>query len=151
MATQFALITGCSEGGIGSALALAFQERGIRVFATARDISKMSHLAKVPNVTLLKLEPTVQDSVQAVAERVKYATDGKLDYLINNAGQTIMMPTLDFDVERAKAMYDINVWGTIRVTQAFSAMVIAAKGNIINICSIATSVHTPWMGAIPLS
>ena len=148
MTTQSALISGCSEGGIGSALALAFQERGIRVFATARDLSKISHLAKIPNVTLLKLEPTVQDSVQAVAEQVKNATGGGLDYLINNAGQTIIMPTLDFDVDRAKAMYDINVWGTIRVIQAFSPLVIAAKGNIINICSIATSVHTPWMGTL---
>lgn len=149
MATQSALVTGCSEGGIGSALALAFQERGIRVFATARDVSKMSHLAKIPNITLLKLEPTIQTSVQAVAEEAKDATDGRLDYLINNAGQTIIMPTLDFDVDRAKAMHDINVWGTVRVTQTLSPMVIAAKGNIINICSIATSARTPWMGAMP--
>ena len=146
MATKSALVTGCSEGGIGSAIVTAFQKRGIRVFATARDLSKMSHLAKLPNVTLLSLNPTVQDSVQAAVESVKNANGGKLDYLVNNAGQTIMMPTLDFDIDTAKSMYDINVWGTIRVTQNFAPLIIAAKGTIINICSISTSCNTPWMG-----
>lgn len=58
----------------------------------------------------------------------------------------LVMPTLDFDIETAKQMYDINVWGTLRVTQAFADLVIAAKGTIVNICSISTSVNTPWMG-----
>lgn len=97
-------------------------------------------------MTLLPLSPTSAESVEAAVEKVKAFTGSKLDYLVNNAGQTIIMPTLDFDIETAKNMYDINVWGTVRVTQAFSDLIIAAKGTIVNICSISTSVNTPWMG-----
>jgi 1-acylglycerone phosphate reductase len=146
MTINSVLITGCSAGGIGSALALAFRKRGLSVFATGRDLSKLSHLADLSNITLLPLNPTSALSVDAAVEKVKAATGGKLDYLVNNAGQTIITPTLDFDIETAKNMYDINVWGTLRVMQAFSDLVIAAKGTFINICSISTSVNTPWMG-----
>ena len=146
MAPKCVLITGCSAGGIGSALVVAFQARGLSVFATGRDLSKLSHLKELPNVTLLPLSPTSAESVEAAVEKVKAITGSKLDYLVNNAGQTIIMPTLDFDIETAKNMYDINVWGTVRVTQAFSDLIIAAKGTIVNICSISTSVNTPWMG-----
>jgi 1-acylglycerone phosphate reductase len=146
MTLKTVLITGCSEGGIGSGLAQAFQKRNLRVFATARNLSKMAHLEKLSNVTLLTLEPTSGASTNAAVDQVKKETDGTLDYLVNNAGQTIIMPTLDFDIDEAKTMYDINVWGTIRVTQAFAPLLIAAKGTIVNICSISTSVNTPWMG-----
>lgn len=118
------LVTGCSEGAIGYALVEAFQKRGLRVFATARDPAKMQALTQLPNVILLTLDPTVQDSVEASMESVSETTGGKLDYLVNNAGQTIITPTLDFDVERAKAMYDINLWGAVRVMQVFAPLVI---------------------------
>ena len=148
MGPKTVLITGCSAGGIGSALAEAFQKHGVHVFATARDLSKMSHLQTLSHVTLLQLDPTSAPSVQAAVEHVKGQTGGTLDYLVNNAGQTIIMPTLDFDIDTAKSMYDINVWGMVRVTQAFAPLVIAAKGTIINISSIAPCVHTPWMGEL---
>lgn len=146
MAPKYALITGCSVGGMGSALVLAFQKRGISVFATGRELSKLSHLKGLPDVTILPLNPTSATSVEAAVEKVKAVTGGKLDFLVNNAGQTIITPTLDFDIEIAKDMYDINVWGTVRVMQAFSDFVIANKGTIVNICSISTSVNTPWTG-----
>ena len=148
MTPKTVLITGCSAGGIGSALAEAFQKRGMHVFATARDLSKMAHLRSLPHVTLLKLDPTSGPSVQTAVEDVKRQTGRTLDYLVNNAGQTIIMPTLDFDIDTAKSMYDINVWGMVRVMQAFAPLVIAAKGTIISISSIAPCVHTPWMGEL---
>lgn len=146
MALKSVLITGCSAGGIGSALVEEFQKRNMRVFATAREVSKMSHLEKLPNVTLLNLEPTSLQSVQTAVKEVEAQTSGTLDYLVNNAGQTIIMPTLDFDIDTAKNMYDINIWGMMRVTQEFISLVIAARGTIINISSIAPFVNTPWMG-----
>ncbi|KAL8847469.1 MAG: hypothetical protein Q9221_007495 [Calogaya cf. arnoldii] len=144
------LITGCSAGGIGSALAEAFQNRNLHVFATARDVSKMSHLKSLPNVTLLALDPTSETSVRGVLKTLEAQTGGTLDYLVNNAGQTIIMPTLDFDIETAKQMYDINVWGMVRVIQILSPCIIAARGTIVNISSIAPRVNTPWMGEFVL-
>ena len=149
MTLKSVLITGCSAGGIGFALVEAFQKRNFHVFATARDSSKMSQLDKTSNVTLLSLDPTSTNSVQTAVESVRAHTGGTLDYLINNAGQTIIMPTLDFDIETARKMYDINVWGMVRVTQEFAPLLIAAKGTLVSISSISTSVITPWMGESP--
>ena len=56
------------------------------------------------------------------------------------------MPTLDFDIDTVKNMYEINIWGLIRVTQAYAPLLIAAKGTIVNISSINIAVHSPWMG-----
>ena len=148
MASKSVLITGCSAGGIGSALVEVFQKSNLRVFATARDPAKMSHLKALSNVVLLTLDPTLPESVQAAMERVKQETGGTLDYLVSNAGQTLMAPILDFDIETAKKMYDINLWGAVRVTQVFSPLVIAAKGTIVYICSISSCCRTPWLGVL---
>ena len=146
MAPKTVLITGCSAGGIGSVLAEAFQKRNLRVFETARDASKMSHLERLFNVTLITLDPTSGPSVNAAVESVKAQTSGTLDYLVNNAGQRIIMPTLDFDIETAKSMYDIIIWGMMRVTQKFAPLVAIAKDTLVNVCSISTSVSAHWMG-----
>ncbi|KAL9043534.1 MAG: hypothetical protein Q9214_003285 [Letrouitia sp. 1 TL-2023] len=146
MALKAVVITGCSEGGIGSALALAFQKRNLQVFATARDPSKMAHLSDLPNVTLLQLNPTSNSSVEEAAKVVRARTSGRLDYLVNNAGQTMTVPTLDIDIDKAKEMYEINVWGMIRVTQALSPLVIASRGSIVNISSVTANMHVPWVG-----
>lgn len=106
MTPKTVLITGCSAGGIGSAVAEAFQKRGLHVFATARDLSKRSHLQSLSNVTLLKLDPTSAPSVRTAVEDAERQTRGTLDYLVNNARQTIIMPTLDFDIDTAKSMYE---------------------------------------------
>ena len=66
-----------------------------------------------------------------------------------NAGQTIVMPTLDFDIETAKGMHDINVWGLILVTQEVASLMIAAKGTTVVTSSISTEVRKFWMGRFP--
>lgn len=109
MTLKSVLVTGCSVGGIGFALVEAFQKRNLHVFASARNLSTMSQLEELPNVTLLPLDPTSAVSVQTAVESVRAQTGGTLDYLMNNAGQTIIMPTLDFDIETATKMYEINV------------------------------------------
>ncbi|PSN72110.1 hypothetical protein BS50DRAFT_657926 [Corynespora cassiicola Philippines] len=58
MSLQTVLITGCSDGGIGSILALTFQQCGLHVFATARDTTKMRKLKDLFNVTLLLFDIT---------------------------------------------------------------------------------------------
>ena len=116
MTRKSVLITGCSAGGIGSALVEAFQKRNLHVFATARDLSKMTHLDGLPNMTLLPLDPTSVLNVQTAFETVQAHIGGTLDYLVNNADQMIVTPTLNFDIKIVKKLYDINVWGMVRVT-----------------------------------
>ncbi|OCL05911.1 oxidoreductase [Glonium stellatum] len=146
MAPQSVLITGCSEGGIGYALAVEFQKRGLHVFATARTVAKMAKLENVPNVTLLSLDVTSPESIAAAVEAVKLKTGGTLSCLVNNSGSQYVMPILDLDINKAKEMYEVNVWGVVAVTQAFAPLVISAKGSIVNMASIAGCMYPPFMG-----
>ncbi|KAK9364913.1 hypothetical protein V1509DRAFT_451451 [Lipomyces kononenkoae] len=141
------LITGCSDGGIGSALASEFQRRGLQVFATARTVSKMSVLEDLPELTLISLDVTNNPSVSAAVEIIKQATGGTLDYLVNNAGIGYVMPTLDVDIDEAKKVFDVNLWGLLAVTQAFAPLVISAKGSIVNISSVGGALYPPWLAS----
>ncbi len=140
------LITGCSEGGIGFALAKEFQARGLHVFATARSLSKMGPLKDLPNVTLLPLDVTSPESVSSAVATVSQETGGKLEVLVNNSGVTYFMPLIDADVQYAKDMFDVNVWGIVAVTKAFAPLVIAGKGSIVNLSSLAAMISQPYMG-----
>ncbi|OKL59990.1 hypothetical protein UA08_04784 [Talaromyces atroroseus] len=140
------LITGCSTGGIGHGLALIFQRKGFIVFATARDISKMSDLGALPNIHLLALDVTSKTSIQEAVKSVAALTDGRgLDILVNNSGQQYTMPMTDIVEEEARRMFDVNFWGVFAVTQAFVDMVIAVKGVIVNMASISGYWYTPYM------
>ena len=141
-----AIITGCTTGGIGSALAIEFQKRNVHVFATARDLAKMSHLKDTPNITLLTIDVTSPSSIKEAMDTVAAKTGGKLDYLVNNAGSMIVMPTLDIDIDAAKAMYEINIWVMLRVKQAFASMVIEARGKVVAISSAGPLAPVPWVG-----
>jgi 1-acylglycerone phosphate reductase len=79
------LITGCSAGGIGDALAQSFHRRGFRVFATARDLSKIQHLKEM-GMEVVKLDVTDARSLKSAVEHVKASTEATLDILVNNAG-----------------------------------------------------------------
>ncbi|KIW19006.1 hypothetical protein PV08_03296 [Exophiala spinifera] len=138
------LITGCSKGGLGHALAVECQRRGMTVFATARTLSKMSDLKNLPNTTLLSLDVTSPTSVADAVDKITTATGGKLDYLLNNSGQNIILPALDLDIDEGKKMFDVNFWGVLRMIQAFAPLLIEAKGTVVNIGSIVAYLHTPY-------
>lgn len=143
------LITGCSAGGIGHALALTFQRKGFTVFATARDISKMSDLASLKNIELLPLDVTSPASIQSALAHITAQTNGRgLDILVNNSGQQYVRPMLDMDEDEARRMFDVNFWGVFSVTRAFAELIILAKGVIVNIASISGYWHTPYMCTI---
>lgn len=143
------LITGCSNGGIGSALALEFQKRGYHVFATARDPSKMSKLDGLSDVTKLKLDVVSPDDIKAAVATVEKA-GGTLNYLINNAARNHFMPVLDEDLKAVKDLFEINFLAPIALTQAFAPLLINAKGMAIYITSISGNLSIPYMGKTPL-
>ncbi|ROT42885.1 NAD(P)-binding protein [Sodiomyces alkalinus F11] len=141
------LVTGCSAGGIGAAIALALAKRGHHVFATARMPSKIpSELSDLANVTVLSLDVT---SPSSIADAVKAVADlGRgLDVLLNNAGAGYAMPVLDVDIDRAKQVYETNLWGPIRTIQAFSDLLIAHRGRVVNLSTCGAVVNTPWIAA----
>ncbi|KAF2114935.1 hypothetical protein BDV96DRAFT_576142 [Lophiotrema nucula] len=140
------LITGCSDDGIGSALALAFVRHGYRVFATARSIASMSRLEHLDNITLLELDVTKSIQIKRAVEFVEKESGGKLTYLVNNAGQNRFMPLLDESVEEARKLYDINVFGPLQLVQACSPLMVADRGTIVFISSVSGYLNVPWQG-----
>jgi 1-acylglycerone phosphate reductase len=148
MVMKSVLITGCSDTGIGSALALTFAQRGLLVFATTRKISSMSKLQNLPNVRLLALDITDQAQICAAVEAVKKETGGRLDYLVNNAALGRFMPLLDEaeGFEQAKELFDLNVWAQLSMVQDFTPLLMEAKGTVVYISSIASRVNMPWIG-----
>ena len=148
MAIRYALVTGCSAGGIGSALCAELARRGIHVFATARSTSKIPvDLTIQDSVTALALDVTSPASLSAAVEAVRERTGGRLDFLVNNAGGGFTAPLLDTDLDAAKRIYDVNVWGMLATTQAFAPLLIEAHGTVLNIGSITAVASSPWLGA----
>ncbi|KAJ6437643.1 oxidoreductase, short-chain dehydrogenase/reductase family [Purpureocillium lavendulum] len=139
------LITGCSMGGIGDALAQSLAGQGHHVFVTARDTSRISpELRSLFNVSILTLDVSSAVSIADAAEAVRQTGRG-LDVLVNNAGVGYTVPVLDLDVEKAKRLYEVNVWGPVRMIQAFSDLIIASQGRIVNVSSVGAVINTPWI------
>lgn len=85
MSQQTVLITGCSAGGLGYGLSVAFHARGLRVLATARNPTKMEGLRHL-GIETLTLDVLDTNSITNCVEQVRDLTGGKLDILVNNAG-----------------------------------------------------------------
>lgn len=132
------LITGCSDDGLGAALASAFHEAGLEVYATARDVSKMSEVA-AQGIKTLRLD--VQ-SDSSIAECVREVPE--LDILVNNAGGGYGMPVSDLSIPEAKKLFDLNVWSYLALTQAFLPVLLKSKGIIVNHTSVASLCTVPF-------
>src|SRR5215469_16009290 len=141
------LITGCSDGGIGSALAAAFQKRGHTVFAAVRNRQKAPALASLPNVTIVTLDVTDKHSIAQTVQIVHEQTgDNGLDVLINNAGQGGSIPLVDADLESGRKLFEVNFWAVLAMIQAFVPMLVQSKGTIVNISSMGAIIHHPYIG-----
>ncbi|TQB73164.1 hypothetical protein MPDQ_006081 [Monascus purpureus] len=135
---QTVLITGCSPGGIGHALALEFNTQGkcYHVIATARRLSVIEPLRDL-GMSILPVDVNSTESVNDLKKQVTELTGGKLDYLVNNAGRNYTVPALDVDIDEVQQTFETNVVGVIRMCQAFAPLLIEAKGCIVQIGSIA--------------
>jgi 1-acylglycerone phosphate reductase len=136
MSQKTILITGTNPGGIGNSLAREFHAKGLRVLATARNTDSIKDLADL-GIETLSLEVTDPKSIKALKEEVASRTSGKLDYLVNNAGRNYTVPATDIDFEEVQLTYEVNVFGVMRMCQAFTPLLIEAKGTIVQIGSLA--------------
>ena len=135
------LITGCSEGGMGAALAVAFQEAGLRVYATARDPSRMTSLEGA-GIETLTLDVLSAESIAACVSKIP-----SLDILVNNAGASYSMPISDMSINYARHLFDVNVWAQLAVTQAFLPLLTKSKGMIVNQTSVVAATAVPFQSA----
>ncbi|WPG98066.1 Hypothetical protein R9X50_00085100 [Acrodontium crateriforme] len=136
MPPKTVLITGCTPGGIGHSLAREFHAQGLRVFATARQTSTIADL-RAQGIETFALEVTSSASIQALAHDIAALTDGKLDILVNNAGRNYTVPATDIDMDEVRLTFETNVFAVMGMCQTFAPLIIAARGTIVQIGSLA--------------
>ncbi|HKF34532.1 MAG TPA: SDR family NAD(P)-dependent oxidoreductase [Jatrophihabitantaceae bacterium] len=132
--TRVAVVTGASSG-IGAATARRLAAEGFAVVAAARRRDRLDTLAaSTPGIEPVTLDVTSASSVADLA-----ATLPDVDVLVNNAGGAIgVEPVEQADPADWQAMFDTNVLGTLRVTQALlPALERGAGGHIVMTGSIA--------------
>ncbi|KAL9620333.1 MAG: hypothetical protein Q9160_005132 [Pyrenula sp. 1 TL-2023] len=139
------LVSGCTPGGIGAALAYEFQSRGLRVIATARDPSKLIEFSE-RGMDIFALDVASSESINAAVKSVRSLTSGKLDILVNNSGLGYHRPLLDVDLTEARRTFDVNFWAVLEMIQAFSPLLLAAKGTIVNNASVSAITPVPYQG-----
>ena len=122
-----AVVTGASSG-IGAATVRRLVREGFDVVAAARRKDRLDELAAQTGARPVVCDITSDTSVAALAEAVR-----ECSVLVNNAGGAFGLdPIAVADVEDWRAMYDVNVLGTLRVTRALlPALVAGGRGHVV--------------------
>lgn len=141
MNSKVALVTGASSG-IGEATALKLNQLGYTVYAVARRTDRMSALAEV-GIEIMSMDVTNDASMQTGIERI-ITKSGRIDVLVNNAGYGSYGAVEDVPLDEARAQFDVNVFGAVRLIQlATPYMRKQGSGTVINITSMGGKIHTP--------
>lgn len=131
--------------GIGRAIALGLAEAGADVVATARKVQEVAGVAaeiRERSSRTLEIPADVLDrgSLETVRAEMMAAFD-KVDILVNAAGITRRVPTLECPEDEWATILETNLTGTFRACQVFApGMVERGWGRIINVASLATFV-----------
>ncbi|GCB49640.1 3-oxoacyl-[acyl-carrier protein] reductase [Streptomyces sp. NL15-2K] len=142
-----ALVTGASTG-IGKAAALALAAAGFETVGTSR---KTSGADRRDGVTFLALDVGSDDSVAAAVEQV-IERFGRIDVLVNNAGIGSSGADEENSLAQAQRLFNINVFGVMRMTKAvLPHMRAQGSGRIINISSVLGFLPAPYMATYSAS
>src|SRR5918995_3475366 len=139
-AEQVALVTGASSG-IGEAVARALVGAGFTVYGTSR---RAAGGEKRDGVVFLPLDVTDDASV-AGAVREVLDRSGRIDVLVNNAGIAVSGAAEESSIEQARALFETNLFGSMRVTRAvLPHMREQGSGRIINVSSVLGLLPAPF-------
>lgn len=135
------LVTGASSG-IGLACANALQSEGHIVYGSSRNLANMKSVSFKP----IELDITDDASVKTAIDAIIKA-EGKIDVLVNNAGDGVAGPSYATPVDVAKKQFEVNFFGVVRVSNAvLSGMIEKKSGTIVNVSSIAGLMGLPYVG-----
>ena len=143
------LLTGASSG-IGQASAQYLQQKGYQVYGTSRKIqrhpSKMSQTEGAANFEMLQMDVDSDTSVRQGIDYI-FEKEGRIDVVVNNAGFGIAGAVEDTSIEEAKAQFETNVWGALRVLKAvLPIMREQQSGYIITMSTIGGQIALPFVG-----
>ena len=141
------MISGASTG-IGRAVALHLDAQGWQVFAGVRSPAAAEDLRSAATGALvpIMLEVTDQAAVDAAADQVRAATDGRLDALFNNAGVTTPGPVEMVPLDEIRQAFEVNVFGHVAMTQALLPLLREARGRIVFTSSLSGRIAFPFLG-----
>ena len=143
MDTRIVLITGASSG-FGKACAERLSEQSHCVYGTSRRAPAQGE--KHGDITMLHMDVDQDASVQRGVELI-LQREGRIDVVINCAGYGLSSAVESTPLEAAKAQFETNFFGTMRVCQAvLPAMRAQRSGLIINISSVAGLISPPFHG-----
>lgn len=129
------MITGGAKG-LGKSLAKSFSNKGAHVVMCDKNIDELDSTSKDLGVTGIPADVTNEADLSEVLKKV-ILQFGHVDIWVNNAG--VWMPTValeDVDMEKAKKLFEINVFGTIHgIRTASRQMKLQKSGTIVNIVS----------------
>src|SRR5436309_10843084 len=138
---RVALVTGASSG-IGEAAAHELLGAGFTVYGTSR---KATVGEERDGVVFVPLDVTDEESVAGAVHEV-LARSGRIDVLVNNAGLGITGAAEESSIEQARALFDTNLFGSMRMTRAvLPQMREQGSGRIINVSSIVGLIPVPYM------
>jgi short-subunit dehydrogenase len=143
------LITGGSAG-LGRALAKAFGEAQAKVVIVARDKERLEQAAselRSSGAEVLAIAADIQDDgdvARMMAETI--ARFGRLDALVNNAGRSSRGALLQTPLAEYRAQWELNFLALVRCTQAAAPHLLATRGHVINIGSLAAKSASRYIG-----
>jgi NAD(P)-dependent dehydrogenase (short-subunit alcohol dehydrogenase family) len=128
-----AIVTGASQG-IGAGAVNAFLERGYRVVANSRNITKSGALSASDNLALIDGDIGDPATAAKIAETA-VARFGTIDVLLNNAGIFFSKPFVEYTKADFESLIATNVAGFLYVTQRAVQQMLAQNsgGSIINV------------------
>ncbi len=138
---KIALVTGASSG-IGRATAERLSKAGYKVYGTSRRAVRAGQFS----FEMVTLDVTSDASVEAAVSEV-IGREGRIDLLVNNAGfSTAPAGAEESSIEQARAIFDTNFFGLLRMTRAvLPHMRRRGSGRIINVSSIFGFLPAPYM------
>ncbi|MGH3738532.1 MAG: SDR family NAD(P)-dependent oxidoreductase [Micromonosporaceae bacterium] len=143
------LITGCSSG-VGAAAARRFLRRGWPVYATARRVESLAELAGAGAVPM-RLDLTDEASMSAAVRRVE-ADHGAVGVLVNAAGYGLQGAIETLDLAAARAQFEVNLFGALRLSQLVApAMRARRRGRIVTVGAMGGHVTFPGTGVLHAS
>jgi NAD(P)-dependent dehydrogenase (short-subunit alcohol dehydrogenase family) len=145
----FIVVTGASTG-IGEAAATRLAAQGFTVFAGVRKEADAERLQSksLPGMRPLMIDVADDASVSRAATEVTAAVgDSGLQGLVNNAGVSWGGPLETQDLGEIRAMFDVNIFGLIAVTQAFLGLIRQGRGRIVNMSSVGGRMSVPFVAA----